>query len=463
MKRKIIEILIACIVIAGVGVGGYYGYQHFKGTKTTSTAPAYITMTATRRNLEVNIQGTGTVFAGTSKDITAPNSGTISGLAVKIGDKVTKDSTLFTVNNDQLQQSIDQAQNDVTRQQIGVNTAQNQLDKADTDEKKASAGYQLSIAKLSLQDAKDKLESNIEAKNNATVKAPFDGLVVAQSLNNGDTVQSGKSILTVIDPASLKVKVSVDELDIQKVQVGQKAKITLGALTGKIFDGAVEYISPTGTSTNNITTYDVVIGIQNPENIRLGMNANITLSVASKENVLVIPVEAMIDSNGRKFVMVPSDGQTTAQTQLSGTQNSGQGQGNTSNQGNGQNSSGNTNRNGNTNNSGNGQNRRNTSGYGSAGGFGNGTQNGTARSNQTTSATPSINGRLVPIQTGLEGSDYIEVVSGITEGQKLIVELPQVNSTNNNNNNNRNLYNMMGNQGGGFQRNSGGGQRPAGN
>ena len=103
---------------------------------------------------------------------------------------------------------------------------------------------------------------------------------------------------------TMKVKVSVDELDISSVKVGQKTTIKFDAITGKTFTGTVESAAQTGTTTDNTTTYDVIVSINNPTGIRLGMNANVTIAVKSKDEAIVIPEEALVESNNKKYVRV---------------------------------------------------------------------------------------------------------------------------------------------------------------
>jgi HlyD family secretion protein len=103
---------------------------------------------------------------------------------------------------------------------------------------------------------------------------------------------------------TMKVKVSVDELDISSVAVGQKSTIKFDALTDKTFTGTVESVAQTGTTTSDVTTYDVVVSISNPTGIRLGMNADVTIAVQSKDNAIVIPEEALVESNSKKYVRV---------------------------------------------------------------------------------------------------------------------------------------------------------------
>jgi len=142
---------------------------------------------------------------------------------------------------------------------------------------------------LSINQIKEELENKKAKLDELEVIAPCDGIVTALSIKAGDSVQEGKAIATITDPSQLQVVAAVDELDISQVQVGQKAVITLNALPDKSFEGSVVKIADIGNSTNNVTTYDVTVAVNNPENIKIGMSANVQIQVASKENVLLLP------------------------------------------------------------------------------------------------------------------------------------------------------------------------------
>ena len=150
-----------------------------------------------------------------------------------------------------------------------------------------------------------------------TVTSPIAGLVTSVDRANGDVAKSSEGSLTVSDMSTMKVKVAVDELDISSVAIGQKATIKFDALSDKTFTGTVESSAQAGTTTNNTTTYDVVVSISNPTGIRLGMNANVTIAIQSNESAIVIPSEALVETNNKKYVRV----QDTANTN-SGKKNS---------------------------------------------------------------------------------------------------------------------------------------------
>ena len=246
--------------------------------------------------------------------------------------------------------------------------------------------------------------SKINQENNMTLTAPISGMITNETNTTGDNIQSGKTILTVVDNTSLKIKVSIDELDIAKVQVGQKAEIKFDALTGKTFDGNVDSISQVGTSSNGVTTYDAVISIKNPDGVKIGMNANVNILVSDKQDALTIPTEALIQRNGKDYVMIP---QSTTSSQGASTDNSA-----------------NTKK----------QNGNGNSQYGSGNGNGNGkTTNGQSK------------GKLVEVQIGLENANMVEITSGLKDGDKVLVTLPQVSSSSSKNSNS-----MSGGLGGGM-------------
>ncbi|MEQ8198943.1 MAG: hypothetical protein ABRQ27_13245, partial [Clostridiaceae bacterium] len=68
--------------------------------------------------------------------------------------------------------------------------------------------------------------------------------------------------------------------------------------------------------SNNVTTYDVIVNVSDPSGIRLGMNANVSISVESKENALAVPAEAVIENNGEKFVRVSTSDSSTDQSNM---------------------------------------------------------------------------------------------------------------------------------------------------
>lgn len=399
MKSKLIKAIIACVVVAVLGTGGYFGYKNYFGKKTTTTATRYYATTVKKMNLSETVQGTGSAYSGSTKDVAPNNNGTLSGLTVKVGDTVTAGQTLFTASSTDLTKAVTNAQNNLTKAQLSLNTDQS-AQKVDANK--------VALDNISISDAQSQLDTAQAALNNITVTAPIGGVVTAVNNVNGDSVQASKSVLTIQNMGSINMNIAVDELDIDKISVGQKATIKFDAITDKTYDGVVAAIAQTGTSSNNVTTYNVVISVSNPDSkIKLGMNATATIAVQSKDNALVIPAEALVETNGQKYVRVDTSSDSSSSNVQSSSTNA---------------TSGNT---------------QNTS-----------RQNGTRNRGSITSTS----GRLVAIKTGLETENYIEVTEGVKEGDKVLVQLPQATSSTSTNRNGG--YGAMG---GGFGGGFGGG------
>ena len=410
MKSKLIKAIIACVVVAMLGTGGYFVYKNYFGKTTTTTATRYYSTTVRKMNLSETVQGTGSAYSGATKDVLPNNNGTLSGLNVKVGDTVTVGQTLFTASSTELTKAVTTAQNNLEKAKLTLSTDESAQK---IDDNKVAAD------KISVSDAQSQLDTAQAALNNITITAPIGGLVTAVNNVNGDNVQSSKSVLTIQNMSSININVAVDELDINKISVGQKATIKFDAITDKTYDGSVAAIAQNGTSSNNVTTYNVVVSVSNPDSkIKLGMNATATIAVQSKENALVIPAEALVETNGQKYVRVDtsSDSSSSNNSQSSNTNAASE---------NMQNSSG---QNGNSG-------IQRSAGYGNQG----------SRQSRNTSAQNGINnggsitstsGKLVAIKTGLETENYIEVTEGVKEGDKVLVQLPQASSTTSTNRNN---------------------------
>lgn len=112
--------------------------------------------------------------------------------------------------------------------------------------------------------------------------------------------------MTIIDPAQMQAVVRVDELDIASVKLGQTVNTTLDAIPNKTFSGQVIKIANIGSASNGVTTYDVTVSINSPDNIKVGMTANVNILVASKQDTLYLPIEAVQGTGTNRYVILPS-------------------------------------------------------------------------------------------------------------------------------------------------------------
>ncbi len=134
---------------------------------------------------------------------------------------------------------------------------------------------------------------------NTAIIAPADGNVVAVGLKK-DYVTSlqdyaSRPAVQLVDTSYIRFEGLVDEIDIMKVKVGQKATIAVDAIPGKTFTGTVSFISPYGTLSGNVVKFTVFIQLDSSDvQFRGQLSATATINIYSGKNVLLIPVSMVI-------------------------------------------------------------------------------------------------------------------------------------------------------------------------
>lgn len=172
----------------------------------------------------------------------------------------------------------------------------------------ATAENKVATAQLALDKAKATLEG-------ATLKAPYDGTILTVSGSAGDSVGTG-SFITIADLSHPQVQFSIDETDMEKVFVGEQAKVTFDALPDQAFTGKVLLINPSLQSSGGYQVVQGVIQLELTEanasaKLLKGLNGTVELVSASARDVLLVPVAAIHDLGDGTYsvFVVGSDGQ----------------------------------------------------------------------------------------------------------------------------------------------------------
>ncbi|MBQ2897650.1 MAG: HlyD family efflux transporter periplasmic adaptor subunit [Clostridia bacterium] len=163
---------------------------------------------------------------------------------------------------------------------------------------------------LSYKDAQLNLDNLYEDMENYTITAPISGTVISKETKAGDKLDnSNKStVMAVIaDMSRMLFEIPVDELDIAKLKTGQEVSVTADALEGKRFSGYIDKISIIGTTSNGVTTYPVTVVVNEPEGLIPGMNVDAEITVQESKGVLSVPISAIMRGN---MVAVKSDGKS---------------------------------------------------------------------------------------------------------------------------------------------------------
>lgn len=226
-------------------------------------------VTATVGNYACNDYGT--VKAASAETVTAKVSGDIEELAYAKGDKIDVGNLLLKITDD-------------------------------------SSASDLRSNELSLKNSRLSLDDQIKKLQDYTIRSPIAGTVISKTMKEGDTLDGNKSSLAIVaDMSKLTFDISVDELYIQSIKVGQTVSVTADALPDKTFEGVVDTISIIGTPTSGVTVYPVTVVISEYDGLLPGMNVDAEIVISNASDVLMVPVNSVTRGN---LVLVNDD--TTA-------------------------------------------------------------------------------------------------------------------------------------------------------
>jgi HlyD family secretion protein len=161
------------------------------------------------------------------------------------------------------------------------------------------------------------------------ILAPFDGTVVSVGVKKNDVLSamdySSRTAVQLVDTSQIKFTGLVDEIDILEIETGQKATISVDAVSDKTFTGTVSFISPYGSAdTGNVVKFNVTIKLD-PTDVELkgGLTATADIAIYDVQDVLLVPLSAVTTTSEGSFVTVINEatGQTEEREVILGNQN----------------------------------------------------------------------------------------------------------------------------------------------
>ena len=202
------------------------------------------------------------------------------------------------------------AQSDKDTSQANYDSAMAQIEANRAQEQALAAGVrsgeaQFKVSEAQLKAAEAQVRQKKAALNQAQVdldqtyiRAPVDGVVVSRNVDVGQTVAASLQAPTLFtiaqDLTQMQVDTNVDEADVGRVRLGQRATFTVDSFPGQTFSGEVVQIRKAPQVVQNVVTYDVVVSAQNRElKLLPGMTANVRLVVDQKPSVLRVPNAAL--------------------------------------------------------------------------------------------------------------------------------------------------------------------------
>jgi HlyD family secretion protein len=137
------------------------------------------------------------------------------------------------------------------------------------------------------------------------ITAPIDGQVTGLKMLPGDLVNQRSQALVLVDSSKMFLDVSISEVDINRVKIGQKVSFTFDAIPEKDYQGTITEIDKVGTSTNNVIYFTVTCEIDSfDSSLKPGMTAAVSIDSEKAENVLVVPTSSVMTIKSKKSVYV---------------------------------------------------------------------------------------------------------------------------------------------------------------
>lgn len=263
------------------------------------------TATVETGQLSETVTATGTVESVTQVDVGTQVTGIIDKLYADYNSIVTKGQLIAEIEKTMLQSDLKSAEANVesARLTYEYNKTNYNRDKALHDKQLISDyEYQTTVKELQVsKTAYDKaVADRVRAAKNlnyAEIYSPIDGIVISRDVEVGQTVVANMSVanlFTIADLDHMQVIGNVDEADIGQVKLGQKVTFTVDAYPDEQFDGVVNQVRLSPTTTNNVVTYEVVVSADNPEHKLIpGLTANLTIYTVQTDDALLLPVSAL--------------------------------------------------------------------------------------------------------------------------------------------------------------------------
>jgi HlyD family secretion protein len=271
--------------------------------------PIYDTAGVERRTLEVAVSSAGIVEPLATVEVKSKASGEVLDVLIETGDQVEEGSLMVSIDprivRNRLAQSDAELRAAISRREIATTQkkrveslvsngtlTQSDFEQASLD--LANAEAQVVAASVSVENARI-------AVDDTDIRAPITGTIINKPVEIGQVISSptqdfagGTMLMQMADLSAVQIRSLVDETDIGKIRPGMEAKVSVAAYPNQPFPGEVLKIEPQAVIEQNVTMFAVLVSIQNPDGLLMpGMNAEVEVSIARADDVMTIPVMAL--------------------------------------------------------------------------------------------------------------------------------------------------------------------------
>ena len=250
------------------------------------------------RDISEYLSETGRITAENQVEVLAKGTGQCLSVRAEEGDKVRKGQVLAELDRAEMEAQVRQSQVNVAQQKIAYERAekgvkQGIVSKAERDN-----------ARFSYEQAKASLEAQEVQLAHLTIHAPISGIVTKRSIQTGMLVSSGSPVFTIVDPDSFVLPINVNERNLPRLRVGQRAYVTIDSAGDREFVAKVRRINPSVDLQSNAIKVILDFDKKDRKYLREAAFARYRLVMDTRENALALPKDAIIEENTRRYVML---------------------------------------------------------------------------------------------------------------------------------------------------------------
>lgn len=301
------------LLLAALAAGGYFGFDYWKRRQSaTNTASAKsgrpTTATVETRNIRFAVSAAGEITPSEQVSVRPEVNGKILILPVDVSDTVKKDQLLFQLDDRDLQIEKQTVETSIERSRLELDQSDREFkrsqklfsEKLISQELFEDARTKFELAKNALDRSQKTLEQVQDKLRRTRVTAPFDSTVLTRPISVGQAVSgsggfnSGTEVLTIANLNDLIINAHINQADVTRLRVDQEVEVTVEAVPGLKIIGRVERLAPQATIKNNIKGFATRVLLKDVDKrVRPGMTANISIPVASADNVVAAPLASV--------------------------------------------------------------------------------------------------------------------------------------------------------------------------
>lgn len=316
--------VISIVILVGLVAAGFVGWKKLSSsTEPAQEQSAGNVAPVETKNIDFSVNVAGEIVPAEQVSVRPEVNGKIKEMPVDIGDRVSKGDLLFSLDDTDIMIDIESQMTEIAAAQLNLDQAKRTYERNKhlfeedliSEDVYENSLTQYNLALNAIERAQTNLDLAEDRLSRTKITAPFDCTILTRPVSVGQAVSgsggfnAGTEVFTIANLSDLIINAHVNQADVTRLQQDMEVDISVEAVPGLTVKGIIQRIAPQATIINNIKGFSCRIQLRDIDpRIQPGMTANVSIPVASAENVMAIPLAAVFSEQGARYVYV-KDGQ----------------------------------------------------------------------------------------------------------------------------------------------------------